>query len=106
MCLENGNQQLWQCRPEEWKLNKCVYNNLVRRPSSSSPGSIRPGLAPMRFRKTVDADPDQKLEKTVPDQPKGSTPVHLRTRQIMADFPVISSQGPFVPPKDGKEASS
>lgn len=50
--------------------------------------------------------PDQKLEKTVPDQPKNSTPVHLRERQILADFPLISSQGPFVPPKDGKEASS
>lgn len=50
--------------------------------------------------------PCQKLEKTVPDQPKTSTPVHLRTRQVLADFPVISSQGPFVPPKEGKEASS
>ena len=29
-CLENNNQQLWQCRPAEWKLNKCVYENLVR----------------------------------------------------------------------------
>ncbi|KAL2106546.1 hypothetical protein VUR80DRAFT_6568 [Thermomyces stellatus] len=74
-CLENGNQQLWQCRPEEWKLNKCVYDNL-------------------------------KLEKTIPDQPKNSTPVHLRRRQVLADYPLISSQGPFVPPKDDKEASS
>jgi NADH dehydrogenase (ubiquinone) 1 alpha subcomplex subunit 8 len=32
-CLENNNQQLWQCRPAEWKLNKCVFENLVRRPS-------------------------------------------------------------------------
>ena len=29
MCLEEGNQQMWQCRPEEWKLNKCVFDNLV-----------------------------------------------------------------------------
>lgn len=29
-CLEDNNQQLWQCRPAEWKLNKCVYENLVR----------------------------------------------------------------------------
>jgi hypothetical protein len=28
-CLENNNQQLWQCRPAEWKLNKCVFDNLV-----------------------------------------------------------------------------
>lgn len=29
-CLDNNNQQLWQCRPDEWKLNKCVFDNLVR----------------------------------------------------------------------------
>jgi hypothetical protein len=29
-CLDNNNQQLWQCRPQEWKLNKCVFDNLVR----------------------------------------------------------------------------
>jgi hypothetical protein len=28
-CLEQGNQQLWQCRPQEWKLNKCAYTKLV-----------------------------------------------------------------------------
>ncbi len=38
-CLENNNQQLWQCRPAEWKLNKCVYDNLVRRPPSPIPPS-------------------------------------------------------------------
>ncbi|KZZ98950.1 NADH:ubiquinone oxidoreductase 20.8kD subunit [Moelleriella libera RCEF 2490] len=27
-CLDDRNQQLWQCRPAEWKLNKCVYDNL------------------------------------------------------------------------------
>ncbi|TLD22223.1 hypothetical protein PspLS_08218 [Pyricularia sp. CBS 133598] len=27
-CLDNNNHQLWQCRPAEWKLNKCVYENL------------------------------------------------------------------------------
>ena len=29
-CLDDNNHQLWQCRPAEWKLNKCVYENLVR----------------------------------------------------------------------------
>jgi hypothetical protein len=29
-CLDNNNQQLWQCRPAEWRLNKCVFHNLVR----------------------------------------------------------------------------
>jgi NADH dehydrogenase (ubiquinone) 1 alpha subcomplex subunit 8 len=28
-CLENHNQQLWNCRSEERKLNKCVFNKLV-----------------------------------------------------------------------------
>jgi NADH dehydrogenase (ubiquinone) 1 alpha subcomplex subunit 8 len=28
-CLDDNNQQLWQCRPAEWKLNKCVFENLV-----------------------------------------------------------------------------
>ncbi|KAJ4386521.1 ndufa8, NADH-ubiquinone oxidoreductase complex I 19kd subunit [Gnomoniopsis smithogilvyi] len=27
-CLENNNHQLWQCRPAEWRLNKCVFHNL------------------------------------------------------------------------------
>lgn len=29
-CLDNNNHQLWQCRADEWKLNKCVYDNIVR----------------------------------------------------------------------------
>ena len=29
-CLENHNQQLWNCRSEERKLNKCVFEKLVR----------------------------------------------------------------------------
>jgi hypothetical protein len=33
-CLDDRNHQLWQCRPAEWKLNKCVYDNLVRQPWS------------------------------------------------------------------------
>ena len=37
-CLENNNQQLWQCRPAEWKLNHCVYENLVR-PQAVLPGT-------------------------------------------------------------------
>ncbi|KAL8695831.1 MAG: hypothetical protein Q9224_003128, partial [Gallowayella concinna] len=27
-CLEDNNQQLWQCRKWEWKLNACVYQKL------------------------------------------------------------------------------
>lgn len=29
-CLDNSNQQLWQCRKFERPLNKCVFDNLVR----------------------------------------------------------------------------
>ncbi|KAJ8606715.1 hypothetical protein MRB53_040734 [Persea americana] len=29
-CLENNNQQLWQCRAKERALNQCVFDNLVR----------------------------------------------------------------------------
>ncbi|KAL9043678.1 MAG: hypothetical protein Q9214_003142 [Letrouitia sp. 1 TL-2023] len=27
-CLEDNNQQLWQCRTAEWKLNGCVFDKL------------------------------------------------------------------------------
>lgn len=32
-CLDDNNHQLWQCRPEEWRLNKCVLEELVGIPS-------------------------------------------------------------------------
>ncbi|RKU44333.1 hypothetical protein DL546_006649 [Coniochaeta pulveracea] len=66
-CLDNNNHQLWQCRPAEWKLNKCVFENLG-------------------------------LEKVVPDQPKNSTPVHLRKTQIYAHNPILRGE-PFIPEK-------
>lgn len=28
-CLDNNNHQMWQCRKPEWKLNTCVFDNLV-----------------------------------------------------------------------------
>jgi len=28
-CLDDNNQQLWQCRRYERSLNKCVFDNLV-----------------------------------------------------------------------------
>lgn len=39
-CLDNENHQLWQCRPEEWKLNKCAYDKLV----SSCPAAVFSGV--------------------------------------------------------------
>ncbi|KAH8879352.1 NADH dehydrogenase, alpha subcomplex, subunit 8 [Thozetella sp. PMI_491] len=73
-CLDNNNHQLWQCRPKEWKLNQCVFENL-------------------------------KLEKVVPDQPKQSTPVHLRTSQIYAHVPILHGEKPFIAQKDGASSS-
>ncbi len=31
----------------------------------------------------------QNLEKTIPDTPKGQTPVHLRDKQLYADTPMV-----------------
>ena len=44
-CLDNNNQQLWQCRKFERPLNKCVFDNLVRYAGMRiwSPVEIRPG---------------------------------------------------------------
>ncbi|KAK4216790.1 hypothetical protein QBC37DRAFT_80976 [Rhypophila decipiens] len=72
-CLEMQNHQLWQCRPAEWKLNKCVFENLG-------------------------------LEKTIPDQPKNSTPVHLRPRQIYANRMIIDK--PYIPGEKQPASSS
>ncbi|KAH6683697.1 NADH-ubiquinone oxidoreductase 20.8 kDa subunit [Plectosphaerella plurivora] len=67
-CLEKGNQQFYQCRPAEWKLNKCVYENL-------------------------------KLEKNIPEQAPGYTPVELRQQNIAAHHRNNpSSSQPWIPP--------
>ncbi|KAI1842598.1 hypothetical protein JX265_012590 [Neoarthrinium moseri] len=59
-CLDNNNHQLWQCRKDEWKLNKCVFDNL-------------------------------KLEKELPDAV--GIPVHLRSKQIYAHYPILRDPG-------------
>ena len=46
----------------------------------------------------IDIAGSQKLEKVVPDQPKNSTPVHLRKKQIYAHYPIMRPE-PFVPEK-------
>ncbi|GJC97618.1 CHCH domain-containing protein [Colletotrichum higginsianum] len=77
-CIENRNHQLYQCRPAEWKLNKCVYENL-------------------------------KLEKNIPNQRPGVTPVELRPHMIYADQAINTLEGkPFIPPskaEGSKQAS-
>ena len=75
MCLEDNNQQLWQCRRPERRFNSCVFDKLVR------------------LVKLVTSINDQwlmvlqKLEKTIPGAPEGETPVHLRERQIYSQNP-------------------
>jgi NADH dehydrogenase (ubiquinone) 1 alpha subcomplex subunit 8 len=118
-CLENGNHQLWQCRPAEWKLNKCVYDNLV---SPEYPlvyvlilgkddmmAFIFLPKATLGLVNYIDHTVfPQKIEKVIPDQPKTSTPVHLRPQQIFADYHILKSEGkPFVAPKssDSKETA-
>lgn len=55
-CLDNHNHQLWQCRPFEWKLNKCAYDNLV----CSTLHRICPGppaVRPRQSRRETDQGP-------------------------------------------------
>lgn len=47
----------------------------------------------------------QKLEKVVPDQPTNSTPVHLRTKQLYAHYPILRGNEPFVPEKSKSPSS-
>ncbi|KAF4124415.1 NADH dehydrogenase (ubiquinone) 1 alpha subcomplex subunit 8 [Geosmithia morbida] len=57
-CLDNHNHQLWQCRPFEWKLNKCAFDNLKLektipdQPTNVTPVQLRPQqiMADRKFR--------------------------------------------------------
>ena len=79
-CLDNNNQQLWQCRRYERSLNKCVFDNLVSsflsRPSTKDVASAHLIL--------TCASPWQKLEKIVPGTPEGEIPIHERKRNTYA----------------------
>lgn len=92
-CLDNHNHQLWQCRPFEWKLNKCAFDNLVSLLASKP-----------RLRKTnplTGPFPRQKLEKKIPNQPVNVVPVELRPQQILADRKFRSIEGkPFAAGKE------
>lgn len=76
-CLDNNNQQLWQCRKFERPLNKCVFDNLVRYAEGAS------GPVETRFATDV-LITLQKLEKKIPGAPENEVPVHERKRQIYA----------------------
>ena len=77
LCLDDHNQQLWQCRRFERPLNKCVFESLVR-----TPEVITEELNAQR--EVVWLIPMQKLEKKIPGAPEHEVPVHERKRQIYA----------------------
>ncbi|ROW16447.1 hypothetical protein VPNG_02868 [Cytospora leucostoma] len=81
-CLDNNNQQLWQCRPDEWRLNKCVFHNLVGLPHE--PHYIRPPSSPPLGLYAA-----------------GKVPVHLRSSQIYAHAPI-----PYQPSAKYEDAKS
>jgi NADH dehydrogenase (ubiquinone) 1 alpha subcomplex subunit 8 len=60
---------MWQCRRSERRLNKCVFEKIVR------------------FLLSIEDDANilQGLEKVIPDAPKGEIPIHLRDKQLFAD---------------------
>jgi NADH dehydrogenase (ubiquinone) 1 alpha subcomplex subunit 8 len=90
-CLDNRNHHLWDCRNQEWSLNKCVYENLVGffYGRTLSP-SLKSPLANTLM---------QKLVKIIPGAPTDEVPVHLRPKQVFAVVPF--SQGtPWVPPPE------
>jgi NADH dehydrogenase (ubiquinone) 1 alpha subcomplex subunit 8 len=66
-CLDNNNQQLWQCRRYERPLNKCVFG--------------------FPFLTSVAV---QKLEKTIPGTPANELPVHERKRQTYAHHKTLT----------------
>lgn len=84
-CLDNNNQQLWQCRRWERPLNKCVFDNLVSFPESL-PREIR--LDFVNGTRLANS-PLQELKKEIPGAPKGEVPVHERKKQIYAHSAVL-----------------
>ena len=91
-CLDDNNHQMWQCRPAEWKLNKCAFEKLVRATRSEA----QPRLPLPAISLTVSIA--QGLEKVIPDQPKDSIPVQLRRKQVFAHNQIPRNQIPFVTP--------
>jgi len=72
-CLENNNHNLWECRRPEMELNNCVFEKLVL---FSLPWNIA-----VRYANFV-----QGLKKTIPGAPENQTPVHLRPKQLYAQY--------------------
>lgn len=78
-CLENNNQNLWECRKPEMALNSCVFDKLVCFPPLVS--LVHCAVC------NVHANPRQGLKKSIPGAPENEVPVHLRPKQLYAQFP-------------------
>lgn len=96
-CLENRNHQMWQCRPAEWKLNKCVYDKLVSRAVNLSSATLkRNSEALRRLSYCVFANIDGRRiwRKRSPTSPPMLRPCicgHIRFLLIGALVPVMAS---------------
>lgn len=90
-CLEQNNQQLWQCRRPERILNACVFDKLVCLFVTATTS------AGMLF-----LTAPQKMEKVIPGTPEKETPVHLREKQIFSMNPSAPLK-PLNPSKAEKE---
>ena len=58
-------------------MNRCVFQKIVSAIISAHLLSLNADVVL------------QGLEKTIPDTPKGDTPVHLRDKQVYADHPTV-----------------
>lgn len=76
-CLENNNHHMFECRKPEMDLNQCVFEKLVR---------LAVKYLTIPFTRTNDLLA-QGLKKTIPGTPENVTPVHLRPKQIYAQYP-------------------
>lgn len=76
-CLENNNHHMFECRKPEMDLNQCVFDKLVCSP---------PNFLQYKLQKLTSMLL-QGLKKTIPGTPENVTPVHLRPKQIYAQYP-------------------
>ncbi|KAL8413228.1 hypothetical protein RB594_004742 [Gaeumannomyces avenae] len=85
-CLDNNNHQLWQCRADEWKLNKCVYDKTVRpaRPSSTCWCGLLTwglvGMLPRVWRRSSLTSPRTRPQSTSADSRYSYTTPSCQTR--------------------------
>lgn len=90
-CLEQHNQQMWQCRRPERVLNRCVFQKIVCQTVCHY---------------SIPSNSWQGLEKNIPDAPSNLTPVHLRDYQIFANdrYVLRSGEADVGIPKDKAKA--